>query len=116
MKELGHPMHQTTVAKLEKGERPVRVDEAFGLARLLDVRLPELFVDDADPRVLARERDRVSEAHQRARYVYAKALGRYDAARAEAEAAFREQERASEEVRRLEWELDALDAVEADRD
>lgn len=31
----GFPMHQTTVAKLERGGRPIRLAEAFALADIL---------------------------------------------------------------------------------
>ncbi|MGI5232887.1 helix-turn-helix domain-containing protein [Actinoallomurus sp. CA-142502] len=35
-KEFGHPFHQQTVAKIEKGSRSVRLGEAVALARILD--------------------------------------------------------------------------------
>jgi transcriptional regulator with XRE-family HTH domain len=35
--ELGSPMDRTTVAKIEKGQRPVRVEELVAIAAALDV-------------------------------------------------------------------------------
>ncbi len=36
------PMHWTTIAKIEKGDRSVRIDEAAGIAHLFDVSLDAL--------------------------------------------------------------------------
>jgi len=38
MTSLGYPMHQTTVAKLEAGTRPLRVSELVALADILGVK------------------------------------------------------------------------------
>lgn len=37
MSDLGYPMHQTTIAKLESGARPTPIEEMMALAMLLDV-------------------------------------------------------------------------------
>ncbi len=42
MTELGHGWHQTTVAKIENGARPVRLNEAADLASMFLVSLDEL--------------------------------------------------------------------------
>lgn len=36
MKALGFPFHQQTVQRVEAGERPVRLDEAYAIAEILD--------------------------------------------------------------------------------
>lgn len=41
----GHDMHQSTVAKLEAGKRPIRVNELVALARILGVSAHELITD-----------------------------------------------------------------------
>lgn len=38
----GHPMHHSTVAKLEVGTRPTTIDEAVAIARILGVEVREL--------------------------------------------------------------------------
>lgn len=38
----GFQWHQTMVAKVESGQRAVKLDEAFGLSRLLGIDLPDL--------------------------------------------------------------------------
>jgi transcriptional regulator with XRE-family HTH domain len=48
MQGLGHSWIQTTVAKTEAADRPLRVNELADLARVLDVRVPELVSTDAD--------------------------------------------------------------------
>jgi transcriptional regulator with XRE-family HTH domain len=48
MQGLGHSWIQTTVAKTEAADRPLRVNEVADLARVLDVRVPELVSTDAD--------------------------------------------------------------------
>ncbi len=46
-----HPMHPTTVAKIEAGDRSVRITEAVGIADLLDVSLDTLLGrDPSEPR------------------------------------------------------------------
>ncbi len=44
----GFPWHQTTVAKTEAGERPIKLAEAVALADALDVRLFTLLHEDLD--------------------------------------------------------------------
>ena len=41
----GFPMHQTTVAKIEANQRPVRVNEAVMFAAILNLGLPGLLAD-----------------------------------------------------------------------
>ncbi len=44
----GFPMHQTTVAKLEGGTRPIRVNELFALAEIFGLS-PAHLLPEADP-------------------------------------------------------------------
>jgi transcriptional regulator with XRE-family HTH domain len=37
LEELGFPMHQSVLARLENGDRPIRVDELFAIAAALGV-------------------------------------------------------------------------------
>lgn len=65
MTELGFRMHQTAVAKIERGERPLRLDEAGALAYLLDTDLSLMTgpLRTGDPaQLLVRELER-STAH-----------------------------------------------------
>lgn len=48
MAERGHPWRQQTVAKVESGERPVRVGEAITLAELLGRDIGDLFLPSQD--------------------------------------------------------------------
>ena len=50
MTERGFAWHQTTVAKVEAGERPLRLSEAVALGTKLDVDLPTLVGDPTDAR------------------------------------------------------------------
>lgn len=43
----GFKMHQTTVAKLENGARPIRLNEVAALARLFAVSMADLWDDEA---------------------------------------------------------------------
>src|SRR5215203_3821854 len=45
--EHGVPFHQQTVAKIEKGQRPLRLREAHAIAGAMDVPL-DLLVEDPD--------------------------------------------------------------------
>lgn len=45
MTAAGHPMHQTTVAKLENGTRPTSVAEASSLASIYGISTGSLFGD-----------------------------------------------------------------------
>lgn len=47
--QLGHEMHQTTVAKLESGRRPIRLNELIALATLLEVPATSLMPQDGAP-------------------------------------------------------------------
>ena len=42
LERLGYPLVQQTIAKIESGKRPVRLDEAVALARALDTSLDQL--------------------------------------------------------------------------
>jgi len=48
LRREGFSMHQTTVAKLEAAERPIRVNEAAALARIFNVSLTRL-LDEVTP-------------------------------------------------------------------
>ena len=45
MSARGHPMRQSTIAKIEAAQRPVRVNEAVTLAAILRVSLADLLAD-----------------------------------------------------------------------
>ncbi len=61
MSAEGHDMHQTTIARIEKGkgERRVTIDEAITFCRLLDVPLVDMLVS---PEAARNERVRELEA------------------------------------------------------
>jgi hypothetical protein len=48
MHRLGHPWHQTTVAKTEIAGRPLRLNEVTDLARILSVPVRHLVDSEAD--------------------------------------------------------------------
>lgn len=54
MTAAGHPMHQTTVAKLESGTRPTNVGEVAALAAIFGMPIATLF-DDSDAAKLVLE-------------------------------------------------------------
>lgn len=58
MRELGHNWQQTTLSKVEKGQRPVSLDEAFCLAIVLGQHLRD-FIGEG-PGELQRAMDRAS--------------------------------------------------------
>lgn len=70
----GVQWHQTTVAKIEAGTRPVKLSEAVGIAHVLATDLSAL-VDDGEPRDAHRyltefqHRARRTEVQRMARYV-----------------------------------------------
>lgn len=78
MTELGFEMHQTTVAKIERGTRPLRVAEAVALAQVFDV--PALAVfhgpgPELEPLSISRMREHMesieeslADAQERLRY------------------------------------------------
>lgn len=49
MKPYGYSWHQTVVAKIETGQRPLRLNEAIALARLFGVDLDDLLFDPTTP-------------------------------------------------------------------
>lgn len=65
MREAGFPWRQTTAAKTEAGDRPVRVNEASALAQVFDVPLVDLLAEEgsagAESLVAARRRARQQE-------------------------------------------------------
>jgi transcriptional regulator with XRE-family HTH domain len=74
MTGAGYQMHQTTIAKIEAGQRPVIVGEAVALARIIGVDLAALVTEPAAPdsrelanakaALAAAERDVDSQRHQ----------------------------------------------------
>lgn len=48
MTAAGYSMHQTTIAKIESGNRPTNVGEVTALASLLGVSVADLFPDEDD--------------------------------------------------------------------
>lgn len=60
----GHQMYQTTIAKIEAGERPVIIGEAVALALVLGVSLAELVTD---PAAQGREHLELTEARMKVR-------------------------------------------------
>ena len=50
LSDMGIPMHWTTVAKIEKGDRSVRIDEAAGIADLFGVSVDALLGRRARPK------------------------------------------------------------------
>jgi len=60
MSDLGFEMHQTTVAKIERGARPLRVSEAVALSTIFDVPALAVFQGpgpEQEPFSLAQMRD-----------------------------------------------------------
>jgi transcriptional regulator with XRE-family HTH domain len=49
MTVMGYRMHQTTIAKIEAGERPVSIGEAVAFASVLGVEMPDLLAGPSDP-------------------------------------------------------------------
>jgi transcriptional regulator with XRE-family HTH domain len=115
MRAFGYTWHQTVVAKIETGKRPLRLAEAIDLASLYGATLTDLIgamgpgftltAGELDPQIeLARKR--VKEAADR--YQAAK-----DAATVATHASFRaqhEQDQAAERRRYAEMELSTLEA------
>ena len=66
MRQAGHDWHQTTLSKVEAGQRGVSLNEAYCLALILGAHLSD-FLDEA-PGELQREMDRATarffEAHE----------------------------------------------------
>lgn len=72
-------MHQSSIAKIEKesGRRPITVDEAIGLSRVLDIPLPRLLLSpDAAARAeveqltweLGKAKEALTRAHNEAQW------------------------------------------------
>ncbi|MGZ0710550.1 helix-turn-helix transcriptional regulator (plasmid) [Coraliomargarita sp. W4R53] len=68
MKDAGFPYHQQTVQRVESGERPVRLAEAFAIARCLGARVEHMTQGEGADQALdaAREVERTAEALKRA--------------------------------------------------
>lgn len=49
LSDNGTGMHATTIAKIEAGDRAVRIDEAVAIADALDIPLDDLLPDDPNP-------------------------------------------------------------------
>ena len=68
--ELGFPMVQQTIAKIEAGTRPVRLDEAAALARAVGLTLPQMLqppinlAPGALKRALRRSREAVAKLEE----------------------------------------------------
>lgn len=66
MTQLGFSMHQTAIAKIERGQRPVRLNEAAGLAAALRVPVTDLLTDaENTPESEALSLELLSAASQR---------------------------------------------------
>jgi transcriptional regulator with XRE-family HTH domain len=67
MTAAGHRMHQTTIAKIEAGERPVQVGEAVALARVIGVGLDDLIhepYEEQDQELAQAMADRAGQAQR----------------------------------------------------
>jgi transcriptional regulator with XRE-family HTH domain len=51
MADLGFPWHQTTVSRIEVGERPVQLVEALALAKVMDVNVGDMLQSPEDVRL-----------------------------------------------------------------
>lgn len=60
LRDAGLPFHQQTVQKVESGDRPVRLDEAYLIAETLQTDLP-LMVQDPELAQRTQELERMSE-------------------------------------------------------
>jgi hypothetical protein len=67
MRRLGHPWHQTTVAKTEVAGRPLRLNELTDLARILRVRASHLAATDTDMKMEMVQNDVVAHSGHVAR-------------------------------------------------
>lgn len=111
MKALGLPWHQTTVAKAESGERPIRVDELFALAAIFEVsQLEDLLGED-----LRDSLQRHNIAQRNAAYERAEARKRQEAAELGEDAVleYERQLKEQEQIRadQVKIALDALTAI-----
>ena len=106
---LGYPMEQPTVYKLEKGTRPIRVNEIEAVATIFGVDIAELLTPwvDEDHHVarlnLAKAKSRLDEANKRlesAEAQAAEAQEELERARAAREKAFDEWDEALAQVNR----------------
>lgn len=68
LSDLGLDMHQTTVAKMESGRRPLRVSEAVAITQALKIPANTLFwlPVPGETRSLAEAREELAEREQRA--------------------------------------------------
>jgi transcriptional regulator with XRE-family HTH domain len=116
--EHGVTLLQTTVAKIENGQRAVRIEEAWALSRALGVTFDDFMYDPADSEASDDDLERALEETIRLRVeaIKAKALADKAAAQAamDADGARSRQRAASQELARIEAGMRALSA-EADR-
>lgn len=111
MTQRGVRWHQTTVAKSEKGQRPIRLDEAALLAELLFTSLPVMLAPVADDVSLAGGNLTVAQAAHRLRQLevrFGVVLTERDHLAATLDYAKRELQRAETELETLTGDL--LDA------
>ncbi len=64
--ELGFDLHQTTIAKMESGRRPLRVSEAVAVAQVFGLPAPTLFYIpvQGEPRAMEFMREMVQDAQE----------------------------------------------------
>lgn len=88
MREHGHDWHQTTVSKVENGQRPVVLEEAYDLALSLDRHLRDFLAGE-------------SSEHEETGRAYELAAARLEEARRTLEDAQRRVEEAERNVQRV---------------
>lgn len=66
---FGHRWHQTTVAKVELGERPAKLSEALAVAHILGVSLESLIEEPGPKPPAVSKRLALAELDRLARYV-----------------------------------------------
>ncbi|MCH5641426.1 helix-turn-helix transcriptional regulator [Gordonia sp. ABSL49_1] len=77
----GIPMHSTTIAKIEAGDRAVRIDEAAGIAKLFDVSVDWLLgLKERTEDDLVYPIRKVVEVSRRSQWRLAEYMGEVDAA------------------------------------
>jgi transcriptional regulator with XRE-family HTH domain len=92
MRAFGYTWHQTVVAKIETGQRPIRLSEAIDLARLFGVTLEDLVPPSGDATDTRRRIALAEQALTVTQMQYSQARAALDKAEAEC-AALAEQER-----------------------
>lgn len=105
MKSQGHPWHPMTVARTETGERPLRLDEAVGLAGILGISVQALY---AGPPVSDPELDQYEHALQSSEQRLFTLESRLATVRTVQKQLYDEAMRAREKVYEAEKEYDSL--------